>query len=484
MPPVSRLFHFCPRRRLNRPGEEAPMQNPKLQVLANTVNKLLHRDAYGPLRKILSKRHPAELAYFFRDFTPVDRKRLFENCGDDQVKAAVLGEIDLPVAVELISNQDPADAVHILNNMDSDDLADLLEELDEDLKEKLLKLFKDEDQEAVEELMAYDASTAGGIMNPSFLALPQTATAGEAVDFLQNSSEDYAITFYIYVINSAEKLSGVVSLRQLVTCKPSTTLRELMTPEVISVPVSMDQEEVAEIVQRYGFLAVPVVDDTNRMVGVVTVDDVIEVIREEATEDIFKMSGAGQDIEYFQDSFSERFRPRFTSIFFPLLTGVTSSLILAFRRPFFTDASGRNIFFLLMIPILLVLSSAIANQSGSLMVRGIALGRVKWAHFIEVFRRETAMSLMLGLLFGLFAFGFAMIPIFTRNGSASLQVVFPMFVGLTVFFSMLFAGVVGACLPLVFKRMNLDPASAAGSILSGLVEVFTILLYVFLISWA
>ncbi len=460
------------------------MQNPKLQVLANTVNKLLHRDAYGPLRKILSKRHPAELAYFFRDFTPVDRKRLFENCGDDQVKAAVLTEIDLPVAVELISNLEPNDAVHILNNMDSDDLADLLEELDEDLKEKLLKLFKDEDQEAVEELMAYDASTAGGIMNPSFLALPQTATAGEAVNFLQNSSEDYATTFYIYVINSAEKLSGVVSLRQLVTCKSTTTLRELMTPEVISVPVSMDQEEVAEIVQRYGFLAVPVVEDTNRMVGVITVDDVIEVIREEATEDIFKMSGAGQDIEYFQDSFSERFRPRFTSILFPLLTGVVSSTILAFRRPFFTDPDQHNIFFLLMIPVLLVLSSTIANQAGSLMVRGIALGRVKWIHIFEIFRREAGMSLILGFLFGTFAFGFSMIPLFSGNGAGGIQIIFPMFVGLTVFSTMVFAGVVGSCLPLVFKRMNLDPASAAGSILSGLVEVVTILLYVSLIAWA
>lgn len=459
------------------------MQNPKLQVLANTVNKLLHRDAYGPLKKILSKRHPAELAYFFRDFTPVDRKRLFEHCGDDQVKAQVLGEIDLPVAVELIAVLDPVDAARILGNMDSDDLADLLEELDEDLKEKLLKLFKDEDQEAVEELMAYDASTAGGIMNPSFLALPQTATAGEAINFLQGSSEDYATTFYIYVNNSAEKLAGVVSLRQLVTCKPATTLRELMTPEVISVPVSMDQEEVAEIVQRYGFLAVPVVDDTNRMIGVITVDDVIEVIREEATEDIFKMSGAGQDIEYFQDSFFERFRPRLTSIFFPLLTGVLSSLILAFRRPFFTAPGQNHIFFLLMIPILLVLASAIANQAGSLMVRGIALGRVKWGHFFEVLRREAAMSLVLGLVFGLVAFGFSLIPIFTRNGSDGLQVVFPMFVGLTVFASMVFAGVVGSSLPLVFKRMNLDPASAAGSVMSGLSEVFSILLYVFMISW-
>jgi len=176
------------------------MQNPKLQVLANTVNKLLHRDAYGPLKKILSKRHPAELAYFFRDFTPVDRKRLFEHCGDDQVKAQVLGEIDLPVAVELIAVLDPVDAARILGNMDSDDLADLLEELDEDLKEKFAQnCSRTRDQEAVEELMAYDASTAGGIMNPSFLALPQTATAGEAINFLQGSSEDYATTFYIYV---------------------------------------------------------------------------------------------------------------------------------------------------------------------------------------------------------------------------------------------------------------------------------------------
>ncbi len=322
------------------------MQHPKMHALATTVYKLLHRNAEGPLKKILSKRHPAEIALFFRDLPPRDAKKLFWHIEEDRTRAEVLVELDMRDQVLLVESLKPGKAIRIFHYMENDDLADLMEELEEEQRQAFLELMQDEDQEAVEELLTYDPNTAGGIMNPSFLALSPNFNAIEAIQFIQDSSEEYATTFYIYVLNRADQLTGVVSLRQLVTCKPDTLLKELMTPEVVSVPLSMDQEEVAELVERYGFLAVPVVDTDNRMLGVVTVDDVIDVIREEATEDIFKMAGAGEDIQYFKGTIMEGLKPRLSSLILPLVGGTLATLLLTWKREIFF---GPGILLLLLL---------------------------------------------------------------------------------------------------------------------------------------
>ncbi|MBN2723877.1 MAG: magnesium transporter [Deltaproteobacteria bacterium] len=453
------------------------MQNPKLQVLSSTVTKLLHRDAFGPLKKILSKRHPAELAFFFRDLTPVDRKRLFETIEDKELQAEVLVELDMPNQVELIESIEHEDIIKIFDFMDNDDLADLLEELDDALREKLLEIMQDEDQEAVEELLAYDSSTAGGIMNPSFLSFQSTVTAQEAISHLQESSEDYATTFYIYVMNSTEKLIGVVSLRQLVTCKPKTALKDLMTPEVISVPIYMDQEEVAEIVQRYGFLAVPVVDDNNRIVGVVTVDDVIEVIREEATEDIFKMAGAGDDILYFQESLMHGLIPRLTGLIFPAIGGLASSITLGFAGRMFY---GRMMYLLFFVPVFLLFASNISNQTSTLIIRAFAMRRIQENQFLRIIFREMLTGLFIGIIFGIIVFGISFIPVFEKYGD--LPFMYHAIIGAIMVVSLSITALIAAFLPIFFKRMQLDPASVSGGTLFGLANFISTGIFVVLVS--
>jgi magnesium transporter len=454
------------------------MNNPKLHILSATVTKLLHRGAFGPLKKILARRHPAELAFFFRELSPIDQKRLFENCGDDQTKSEVLVELDMPVQIELISKLQMENVVHILNLMDHDDLVDLLEELDSDLREEFLELIKQEDQETVQELMAYDSSTAGGIMNPSYLAFNQSTTAQEAITYLQESSEDYAISFYIYIINSSEKLIGVISLRQLVICKSDTPLKELMTTDVISVPLSMDQEEVAKIVQRYDFLAVPVVDESGNMEGVVTVDDVIDVICEEATEDIFKMAGAGDDILYFQESVVDGVKSRFMGLLFPLIGGLIAALIFASRGEMFL---GPALGLLFLFPVISILSSSIASQTGTLIVRGIAMGRIEDDQIMKIVGREIIVGLLLGILFGGISFALSYLQPFSII-PAPLGWKFHVIIGVTLPLSLLISALSGAFLPMFFKRIDKDPATAAGFLLSGIVEVEVITIFILIVS--
>lgn len=451
------------------------MQNPKMHALATTVHKLLHRNADGPLKKILSKRHPVEIALFFRDLPPRDAKNLFSHIEEDKSRAEVLVELDMRDQVFLVESLKPSKAIKIFHYMENDDLADLLEEVDEELREQFLELMKDEDQEAVEELMTYDPNTAGGIMNPSFLALSPNFTAIESIQFIQDSSEDYATTFYIYVLNNADQLTGVVSLRQLVTCKPDTRLKDLMTPEVVSVPLSLDQEEVADIVERYGFLAVPVVDTDNRMLGVVTVDDVIDVIREEATEDIFKMAGAGDDIQYFQGTIMEGLKPRLSALILPLLGGTLATLLLTWKGTHFFQGPGVLLLFLL--PVLLLLSHNVTIQTSTLVVRGFAMGRISNADFFKILRREIAMGIIFGILFGIVVLGIAFIPMFSRY-TLTMGWKVGLVAALVTMASLVGATFTGAFFPLISKRLQLDPASAAGSLVLTTVELLNILILI------
>jgi magnesium transporter len=185
--------------------------------------------------------------------------------------------------------------VEVLEIMPADDVADIIGRLPEEKSKTILDKMKTAESEEVEDLLRYDDDTAGGIMVPDFIALKEDVTAKQAIESLQTEHSDVEMAFYLYVVDEYGKLVGVSSLRQLVVVAPETPLKEFMTTDVFSVQTDMDQEEVAKLVARYDILAVPVVDGSNRLVGIVTVDDVIDILRKEATEDILKMAGAGEE---------------------------------------------------------------------------------------------------------------------------------------------------------------------------------------------
>jgi magnesium transporter len=451
------------------------MHNPKLQALSVTVAKLLHRRAENPLTKILSKRHPVEIAYFFRDLTPKDSKLLFEYCGNFKTRAEVLVELDMRDQLKLITSIEKDIAAKIFKYMDNDDLTDLIEEMDDEIRNSFLELMKEEDQETLEELLSYDSATAGGLMNPSFLCLSPNTTTTEAINKIRVPEEDYATTFYIYIVNSAEQLAGVISLRQLVTCKPETLMKDIMTPEVISVPASMDQEEVAEIVDRYGFLAIPVVDEDNRMMGVVTIDDVIEVIREEATEDIFKMAGAGEDILYFQAPFIEGLLPRLKKLLFPLVGGIGASLLLLNNGK---ELLGPGIVLLFLLPVIILLSHIIATQTSTLIVRGFAMNRIGDNQFMRVLGREMLTGLVLGFFMAIAVAGISSLP-FLNFFTSIIGWKFAIVTGIISMAALSLSAFIGAFIPLIYKRMQLDPASGAGSTVLVLVDILDVSLILF-----
>ncbi len=265
------------------------------RLLVETIKRLLRRGATSHLRKIVNKTHAADMSGVFHSLSLSHQKNLFNMIEDVEQKGALFSELDEDISLEFIKDMDLDEIVEILERMPTDDAADLVGKMPEEMSGAILEKMTKEGSEEVEVLLRYDDDTAGGIMIPDFIALKENTSAREAIESLQKEHQDVEMPFYLYILDEYGKLVGVSSLRQLVVVPPETPLKDFMTTDVYSVHTHMDQEEVAKIVARYDILAVPVVDDTNRLVGIVTVDDVIDIFRLEATEDILQMAVAGGD---------------------------------------------------------------------------------------------------------------------------------------------------------------------------------------------
>ncbi|MDX1707349.1 MAG: magnesium transporter, partial [Desulfobacterales bacterium] len=271
------------------------MQTDRNKILLESIKRLLRRGATTHLSNIVTKTHAADLSVVFRSLSISQRHQLFHLITDVEQKGILFSELDVDTFLELIEEIELDEIVEVFERMPNDDVADLLERLPVEKADAILEKMKKDESAEVEDLLQYENDTAGGIMTPDFIALAEDTTAKEAIKALQKEYSEIEMPFYLYVVDDYGKLVGVSSLRQLVLVKPETPLKSFMATDVFSVQTDMDQEEVAKIVARYDILAVPVVDDANRLVGIVTVDDVIDIFRREATEDILKMAGVGEE---------------------------------------------------------------------------------------------------------------------------------------------------------------------------------------------
>ena len=441
-------------------------------LLVESVQKLLRRNAERNLVKILRRTHTADVAALLRQLRERDQIRLFNLIPDLADKGEVLSEADPAIAASILDELSNEEIVDILQETDSDDAADLVELLGEERAEVLLGAWEHEDATEVDTLLAYGPDTAGGIMSPDVFALPQNTTVGEAIETLQESHEDLEMAFYLYVVNEHGHLVGVCSLRQLVVAGPSTTLDSIMAPEVTSVTTDTDQEVVAKLVARYNYLAIPVTDEANRLVGMVTVDDIIDVIKEEATEDMLMMAGAGADIDdVVSPVMSARLRmPWLLASFFG---GIGSLLIIRVFEATLLEVAALAAF----IPITLGMGGNVGTQAATIVTRGLALGRVNTSQFVAVVMREVTTGSLLGLTYGLILAIVASL-LYADPGAAGWQTwELAATVSLGVAACMVIAALVGGAFPLLFERLGIDPAIAAGPFVTTSVDILGIGVY-------
>lgn len=449
------------------------MKRDSNQILASSLRRMVRLEHRTQVRRIIAKSHPADVASVFPSMTPAERLEVFDQIRDEVSAAAILTEIEPSVLSEMLDRLDDERLTRLILLMASDDGVDILRLLSEDRKDRLITLMSHEQQSEAESLVGYNPETAGGLMSTEVFALDEATTAGDAIRSLQSDSDTAEVVFYLYVVNEHDHLVGVMSLRELVRARKTRPIRELMISEVIRVGVDTDQEEVARLVARYNLLAIPVVDANNRLVGVVTVDDIIDVIRREATEDIMKMAGAGEDISPHKSPYAG-VRARLPWLLPSYIAGVFGVFVVSY----YFDELLEMIALAALLPMLSGLASNIGRQSAALVTRWIAVGQLEFVQVGKLLARELAVGSVLALVFGGLTGAFVALY-FGGQGSATAME-FGLVSAGAVAGSMTIATLLGASAPLLFEKIGRDPAVAGGPFVTTVIDVLAIWGYLFL----
>lgn len=444
----------------------------EISLLRDTFRRLINRKANTNLIKLIEKTHSADLAVIYRFFTDNEQDYLFVLMTDNEYTAEFLSELDDSILEDLLEDVAPERIVPIIRSASSDDQTTILNALPEEKSKIIIDSMHTDEQEEIEEMLAYPEDSAGSMMSTGVFTLNEGLTAGEAINDLQNQ-EAAEMVFYLYVTDNDNHLAGVISLRDLVTTPSSTKLKDIMTRNVQYVRAETDQEEVAKVVSHYNLLAVPVVDSNDEILGIVTVDDVVDVIREEATEDFLQMAGAGKDREILLKSSWGNARARLPWLFASWIGGVVAILIIGFFENMLQSIVALAAF----IPVIIGMGGNIGTQSSTIVVRGIATGRINFGNDLKLILKELSVGLILGGLYGLLLGTLAFF--FFKDA----PVTFGLVVGLSICSSMIIATSIGTVVPLLLRKLDVDPAIATGPFVTTTIDILGVGIY-FLIASA
>jgi magnesium transporter len=406
--------------------------------------RLIRYQAFSSALNALRKMHPADIASLFNYLTDNEKRWLVENTlktGKLTEVISQLEDVSIPQVLELISESDLVEAVQ---EMEPDDAVDLLMLLGEEKRRDVFDKLTGVQKRSIGKLLGYAPDTAGGIMTTEYLALPADSTVEEAIEFLRTQEERPEI-FYIYVINEHQQFVGVVSFRELVLSKPDKKLKDVMIKDPVSVQADMSQEEAATVIARYDLLALPVVDENHRLLGQITVDDAIDVLYEEATEDIYRLANLGKE-DHVHTSLLRSARLRTPW----LLVNLGTTILAALTVSLFQETISKYVVLAVLMPVVAGMGGNAGTQSLTVVVRGLALGEIDWSLGWRVVLKEIGVGLVNGLINGLIMGAIA----YAWYGNPWLAII--------MFFAMIgnliIAGLFGALVPLVLKKLDMDPA--------------------------
>ncbi len=422
------------------------------------------------VRQVKDGLHPSDLLDQIDELKDEQKKELFELFSDEEA-ALIIEEMEDFDRVSLLRLLTKHRASAILKEMAVDDATDLLGELSPEEARELLALIEEEAEE-IKDLLKYPEDTAGGIMTTDFIALPEDIPVEEAIIRLREIAPDAEIIYYIYVVDFRTRLSGVLSLRDLIAAGDGTLLHEIMYRNVISVPADLDQEEVARVVARYDLLAVPVIDEESRLLGIITVDDILDVIEEEATEDIYRLAGAGEieGVSILEAPILDLARKRLPWLIICLLGGLLSGNVVGA----FSATLQSVVILAAFIPVIMDMGGNVATQSSTVFVRGLATGEIGSSDAKRYLYREVKVGLVMGLINGVLI----AVAAYLWQGLPILGLV----VGLSMFFTISVAALIGTLVPIIFSYYNLDPALSAGPFVTTIKDVTGLLIYFYTAS--
>lgn len=383
------------------------------------------------------------------------------------ISVEVFAYLPLDDQVEIINGITDREIHHIIDELDFDDMIDVLEELPANVVDKILEKSTKEERKLINTFLNYPETSAGSLMTPDYISLRKNMTVGEALAYIKKEGMDRETVYTCYIKDEGRKLLGIVSLRTLVISEDHVLLADLMHEDTIYVNVLDDQEDVSDMFKKYGFLAIPVVDNEQRLVGIITVDDILDVIDEEATEDFQKMAGVAVSTEEYLDmSVWRHFRNRIPWLFVLMCSYIiTGSIITSFEA-----VLAQVIVLVAYLPMLMGTGGNSGSQSATLIIRSMAVGDVDLSDAGKVLWKELRVSFLIGVV--LSTLNFARICWIEGNG--------PM-IGLTVCSSMLLiviaAKTIGSMLPMGAKKVGIDPALMASPMISSLTDMVSVITY-------
>ncbi len=425
-----------------------------MRLVISSARKFINMGVLSRLWNLVKNLHAADIASLMNYLIVREKLTLFNTIyeNDKEKGGEVLSELVPEDAADMLNELPVEQISEILQDIPPDDVPPILQHLPEDMQNAVLAAMEEKPSEDVKELLLYEEETAGRIMSPNFYALNENTNISDAITAMQLEG-DVESTFYLYVIDDQERLVGVVSLRQLLFARPDTPLKKIMTKEIISVHTETDQEVVARNVASYNLVAIPVVDTENKLVGVVTVDDIIDVIDKEATEDMYKMVSLHTS-DRVQDSAFTSLKKRLPFLLFSLLTASLAPLVVKN----FTGTIEKVVELAVFMPLVAALGGIAGNQTIAIMVREIAIGQIDWFSARKALFKEIMVGIGNGIIIGsiLGGLSYALIG----------NLYFGLVLGLACIVNLFVAALVGTLIPLFLKLLRLDPALGSVNLLT------------------
>jgi magnesium transporter len=456
--------------RLQKGGKGMKDQKDKMDERNHQMNdemlkEALLKDEMDRFRDEFLELHPYDQATFFKELDEEIRTKVYHYLSPEEMASLFENlEIEEVEYKDVLAEMTPHYAADMLSNMYADDAVDVLNELDKDQVASYLTIMDDEAAQEIKELLHYEEYTAGSIMTTEFIAISKNQTVRSAMFILKNEAPRAETIYYVYVVDEQKRLAGVISLRDLIVSDDDTMVAEIMNDRVVSVSVGEDQEEVARKIRDYNFLAVPVVDFQNHLLGIITVDDIVDVMDEEASDDYSKLAGIS-DVDTLDRNPLTAARKRLPWLIILLFLGMmTASLIGKFE-----DTLNKVAILAVFIPLIAGMAGNTGTQALAVAVRGIATGEIEKENKLKMIIREAGTGLITGASCGLLV----MFIVFFWKGDFFLGLL----VGVSIFCTLIVATLAGSFIPLLMHRFKIDPAVASGPFITTINDIISILIY-------
>lgn len=447
----------------NKTNEEHHLDSDQLLAFLNN-----HQ--FDEFREEFLALHPYDQAQFFEKVGPESREIIYQYLSPKEMAEIFQSiELDDDEYAPFLKEMETMYAADMLSEMYADDAVDVLNELGKDQVASYLTIMDNESAQEIKDLLHYEEYTAGSIMTTEYVAIPENSTVRSAMTILRNAAPEAEIIYYLFVVNDDHQLTGVVSLRDLIIADEDSLIRSIRNERVVSVSVSEDQEEVARMIKDYDFLAVPVVDFENHLLGIITVDDILDVLEEEANDDYSKLA-AVSEMDTFDKGPLIAAKKRLPWLIILLFLGMFTASLMGI----FEETLDKVAILAVFIPLIAGMAGNSGTQALAVAVRGIATGDIAEQSKMKLLMREAGTGLITGIVCAVFSVG---IVFFIQH-----DLLLGLLVGTAIFGSIFVATLSGSFIPLLIHRMNIDPAVASGPFITTLNDIISILIYLGLAS--